>query len=143
MKPTVRNGVLTYTHQAVIDEILANPLIERKELAEKFGVSENWMKKVINSDAFQTVLDKRREQIVNPIISQTVQERLRRVSISPAFLSFYVTKLTISISIIINIISNTDFNSLKISLYPGHVKSIGINTFLHPILTYPFLRFSR
>ena len=40
MKPTVRNGVLTYTHQAVIDEILANPLIERKELAEKFGVSE-------------------------------------------------------------------------------------------------------
>ena len=80
MKPTVRNGVLTYTHQAVIDEILANPLIERKELAEKFGVSENWMKKVINSDAFQTVLDKRREQIVNPIISQTVQERLRGVT---------------------------------------------------------------
>ena len=80
MKPTVRNGVLTYTHQAVIDEILANPLIERKELADKFGVSENWMKKVINSDAFQTVLDKRREQIVNPIISQTVQERLRGVT---------------------------------------------------------------
>ena len=38
------------------------------------------MKKVINSDAFQTVLDKRREQIVNPIISQTVQERLRGVT---------------------------------------------------------------
>ena len=48
---------------------------------------------------------------------------IRSVSIRPTPLSFFTFKLIIPISIIIIIIFNTDFNFLKISLYPGHLSA--------------------
>lgn len=73
----VVKGQLTYTHKAMMDLVLANPTMPLKDLAEYFGVTEAWAKKVTMSDAFQAVLDKRREEIINPIISESVTEKIR------------------------------------------------------------------
>lgn len=73
----VIKGQLTYTHKAMIDLVLANPTMPLQDLADYFGVSMAWAKKVTMSDAFQAVLDKRREEIINPIISESVTEKIR------------------------------------------------------------------
>lgn len=73
----VVKGQLTYTHKAMMDLILANPTMPMEELAEHFGVTKAWAKKVTMSDAFQGLLDKRREEIINPIISESVTEKIR------------------------------------------------------------------
>lgn len=70
-------GQLTYTHKAMMDLILANPTMPMEDLAEHFGVTKAWAKKVTMSDAFQAVLDKRREEIINPIIAESVTEKIR------------------------------------------------------------------
>lgn len=73
----VVKGQLTYTHKAMMDLILANPTMPMEDLAEHFGVTKAWAKKVTMSDAFQGLLDKRREEIINPIISESVTEKIR------------------------------------------------------------------
>ena len=73
----VVKGQLTYTHKAMMDLILANPTMPMDQLAEHFGVTKAWAKKVTMSDAFQGLLDKRREEIINPIISESVTEKIR------------------------------------------------------------------
>ena len=73
----VVKGQLTYTHKAMMDLILADPTMPIEELADYFGVTKAWAKKVTMSDAFQAVLDKRREEIINPIISESVTEKIR------------------------------------------------------------------
>lgn len=73
----VVKGQLTYTHKAMMDLILANPTMPMDQLAEHFGVTKAWAKKVTMSDAFQGLLDKRREEIINPIIAESVTEKIR------------------------------------------------------------------
>jgi len=73
----VVKGQLTYTHKAMMDLVLANPTMPLQDLADYFGVSVAWAKKVTMSDAFQAVLDKRREEIINPIILESVTEKIR------------------------------------------------------------------
>jgi len=73
----VVKGQLTYTHKAMMDLILANPTMPMEDIAEYFNVTKAWVKKVTMSDAFQAVLDKRREEIINPIISESVTEKIR------------------------------------------------------------------
>lgn len=73
----VVRGQLTYTHKAMMDLILADPTMPIEDLAEHFGVTKAWAKKVTMSDAFQAVLDKRREEIINPIIVESATEKIR------------------------------------------------------------------
>ena len=73
----VVKGQLTYTHKAMMDLILANPTMPMEELAEHFGVTKAWVKKVTMSDAFQAVLDKRKEELINPIIIESATAKIR------------------------------------------------------------------
>lgn len=66
-----------YSHEAMIDLIVAEPTISQNELAGKFGYSVPWISRVIGSDAFQGALAKRREEITDPFLIATVEERLR------------------------------------------------------------------
>lgn len=65
-----------YTHEAMVDMIIAEPWIHQNELARRFGFSASWISTVIASDAFQAALDKRREEIVDPTMRATVKEQL-------------------------------------------------------------------
>lgn len=66
-----------YSHEAMIDVILAEPTITQNELAARFGHSVSWISIVMGSDAFQAALAKRRDDIVDPFLIATVEERLR------------------------------------------------------------------
>lgn len=71
---------VNYTHDAMIDEIIANPGISEIELAERFGFSRAWVTRLICSDAFQSRLALRKEEVIDPTLVATVEERLRGVT---------------------------------------------------------------
>ena len=65
-----------YSHEAMIDVLLAEPTITQRELAKRFDRSENWISIVIGSDSFQAALAKRRDDLMNPEVIATIEERL-------------------------------------------------------------------
>lgn len=71
---------VTYTHDAMIDMILANPMISQNQLAATFGFSVGWVSRVKNSDAFLARLAQRKDQLVDPMLAATIDENLRAVA---------------------------------------------------------------
>lgn len=71
---------LKYSHEAMADHILANPQIKHGELAVIFGKSPSWMSYILNSDVFKAYLAKRQEELVDPVLKMSIEERLRAVS---------------------------------------------------------------
>jgi hypothetical protein len=71
---------LRYSHEAMIDIIVAEPGIKQNELAGKFGVSVPWISRIIGSDAFQGALAKRREELTDPFLVATITERMQGVA---------------------------------------------------------------
>ena len=68
---------LNYTHEDCIDAILANPAVTQNALAERYGYTPSWISLIINSDAFQAALAKRRDEVISPELKATVEERFR------------------------------------------------------------------
>lgn len=66
-----------YTHDAMIDMIIAQPWISQNELAARFRYSASWVSQVIASDAFQARLAERSNELVDPTIKATVEENFR------------------------------------------------------------------
>lgn len=78
--PKSRIQSTSYTHDAMIDVILANPTIKQSELAETFDRRPVWISRIIGSDAFQAALAKRREEITDPFLVATIEERMKGVA---------------------------------------------------------------
>lgn len=70
---------ISYTHDAVIDFIIANPSASQGNIASTFGYTPAWMSTIINSDAFQARLRARRGEIVDPALLATVNDRFKNV----------------------------------------------------------------
>lgn len=66
-----------YTHDAMIDLIIAQPEIKQGELAKHFGYTQAWVSRIFASDAFQARLAQRKEEIVNPVLTQGVEDRIK------------------------------------------------------------------
>ena len=66
-----------YTHDAMIDLLIGRPGVSQAEISRYFGYTQGWTSRVINSDAFQARLAKRKEDITDPLLIQTFEERLR------------------------------------------------------------------
>jgi hypothetical protein len=56
-KPAIQK--LRYSHEAMIEMIVAEPSVPQHELARRFGMTQSWISTVINSDAFQVKLHER------------------------------------------------------------------------------------
>lgn len=69
-----------YTHDAMIDLIIAQPAISQGELAKHFGYSQPWVSRIMNSDAFLARLAQRKAEIVDPQLTLSVDEKLRAVA---------------------------------------------------------------
>lgn len=69
-----------YTHDAMIDLIIANPAIKQGEIAKHFGYTQSWVSRIFNSDAFQARLAVRKKDIVDPSLILSVDEKLRAVA---------------------------------------------------------------
>jgi hypothetical protein len=68
---------VSYTHDAMIDLIIANPAVSQNALAAHFGYSASWVSQVIASDAFQARLAERTKDLVDPTIRATVEDRFK------------------------------------------------------------------
>lgn len=66
-----------YTHDAMIDIVLAKPDVSQNTLAEHFGYSVGWISRIFCSDAFQARMAARRGEIVTPGLLATFEERLK------------------------------------------------------------------
>ena len=64
-------------HVLMIEEIVMNPSITHQQLADKFGYSRVWVTMVLGSDLFRTEYKKRREAIMNPLITATLQDKVK------------------------------------------------------------------
>jgi hypothetical protein len=71
---------ISYTHDALIDMIMAEPERSQRSLAEAFGYSEGWISRIIASDVFQVRLAERKAQMVDPEIARTMNERLEALA---------------------------------------------------------------
>ena len=72
---------INYSHKGMIDLILANPGITQNEIATQIGYSASWVSLVMSSDAFQAELQARSEQIIDPTLKLTVEQRLKGVMV--------------------------------------------------------------
>lgn len=78
--PSVRAPKMRYTHEAMADLILENPWISQNQLAAHFGYSPAWISTIITSDAFQALLAARRQELVDPELRLTLEERFRALT---------------------------------------------------------------
>jgi len=70
---------VSYTHDTMIDFIIADPCITQFELATRFGYTAGWVSQIIASDAFQARLAERTGELVDPTIRATVEERFKAI----------------------------------------------------------------
>lgn len=68
---------MSYTHDALIDLIIEHPELDQNEFAAAFGYTPGWISTIIASDAFQTKLAHRRDEIIDPAIKASIEERFR------------------------------------------------------------------
>jgi hypothetical protein len=65
--PTMgRLDKVRYTHQDMIDFIIQNPWVSQNELAMRYGYSPGWVSNIMASDAWQSALASRREEVIDP-----------------------------------------------------------------------------
>jgi hypothetical protein len=63
-----------YTHDAMVDILIAEPTISQNDLADRFGYTAGWISQIIASDSFQARLAERKDEIVDPTIRATVKD---------------------------------------------------------------------
>lgn len=78
---TVLKRGVNYSHEGMIELIIANPGISQNSIAAHFGYSPSWISTIMASDAFQAQLAKRRSEVINPILLLTAEERFRGVAL--------------------------------------------------------------
>lgn len=71
-----------YTHDAMIDLILGRPGVSQEEIGRYFGYTAAWVSRIICSDAFQMRLAERKGELVDPLIVQTFEERVKGAAAS-------------------------------------------------------------
>ena len=68
---------VSYTHDAMIDLVLGNPMVSQNEIAAHFGYTPAWVSIIFNSDAFQARLADRKTEIVDPLVRGQVEEAIK------------------------------------------------------------------
>jgi transcriptional regulator with XRE-family HTH domain len=74
-KPPIQK--INYSHQGMINLILAHRGISQNQIAAHFGYSASWVSQVMCSDAFQAALAERAQEIEDPTLRATVEENLK------------------------------------------------------------------
>ena len=80
--PTMGNlDRIRYTHADMIDFIIANPWVSQGDLAARYGYTQGWVSNIMASDAWQSAMAARREEVVDPNLKATLEERFRGMTI--------------------------------------------------------------
>lgn len=68
---------VSYTHDAMIDLVLQNPMIDQNDIAAHFGYTPAWVSIIFNSDAFQSRMAIRKTEIIDPLVRGQVEEAIK------------------------------------------------------------------
>lgn len=71
---------VSYTHDAMIDLIIENPAASQGEIAAHFGYTPGWVSQVFNADAFKERLAQRKDELVDPVIRASIEEKLQALA---------------------------------------------------------------
>lgn len=71
---------LNYSHDALVDQILANPTASNSELGAVFGRSKEWVSMVKNSGMFRERMAARKGDLVDPVLTASIEERLEMLT---------------------------------------------------------------
>jgi hypothetical protein len=71
---------VSYTHDGILDFMLANPGVSKNAIAAHFGYTQSWLSQVTNSDAFLERMAKRKSDLIDPSLVASIDERLRAVA---------------------------------------------------------------
>lgn len=69
-----------YSHEALIDVLIANPRVTQRELALHFGYSEGWLSRIMRSDAFREMVAARKSELLDPIVLQSLTQRFEALA---------------------------------------------------------------
>lgn len=73
------------THDAIIDYMIAKPRARRKDIALEFGFkSEQSISIIMNSDSFQARMARRKTEIIDPVMTACLEDRLRGLAATSA-----------------------------------------------------------
>lgn len=67
-------------HEAIIDAIIAQPQVRAAALAAQFGYSVEGIRVLMRTDAFREKLAERKGEIVDPLLTASVEERLKSLA---------------------------------------------------------------
>lgn len=70
-----------YSNEQLVQFILDNPGTQPEAIASAFGRTRGWFLSVLASDQFQLVLDPHRHLIADPLITATMEERFRALTL--------------------------------------------------------------
>lgn len=70
----------SYTHAAMIDQIVANPMVSQGDLARHFGFTQGWVSQILRSDALREMLSARRSEVTDPLVMQAVERRFEALA---------------------------------------------------------------
>jgi hypothetical protein len=68
---------MRYSHDAMVDMIIANPHMTQNQLAAAFGYTPAWVSTIMSSDAFKAKLQNRKEEVVDPALLMTIEEKFK------------------------------------------------------------------
>lgn len=77
-KPSI--ATIKYSHDALIDAIIANPQASQGQLAAHFGYSAAWVSTIMASSVFKDRLADRRGELIDPSITASIEERFRALT---------------------------------------------------------------
>jgi hypothetical protein len=66
---------MNYSHEKLIDALIANPRVTQRQLAGMFGYSEGWLSQIVRSDGFRELYESRRKELVDPTILESLENR--------------------------------------------------------------------
>lgn len=104
---------VSYTHDAMIDLIIAHPAISQDEIARYFGYSVPWVSVIFNSDAFLARMAARKEELIDPSLVASLDERFR-------------TMATVSMEIVMTKLQNTKDSKLAMAALELSAKALGM-----------------
>jgi hypothetical protein len=71
---------MSYTHDAMVDLILQNPMISQGDIARTFGYTESWVSQIVRSDSFRESLAARKGELIDPILKASLEDRINALA---------------------------------------------------------------
>lgn len=124
-----------WNHMEIIDFMLANPDKRQREIAAHFGLSESWLSITINSNSFKAALAERKEEIVNPMLTATLEERVGAVAAKS--MEIVLERLTAPVAPSDDFLTDVAKMSLEAMGFGGKGPAQGTNNGVQVIVNLP------